>query len=530
MTSFAAPGVSARPSGRSIPGIAAVAAVCDRMSRPLWLGPRGFPGPGSMKPNTALGLILLGIALWSIAVRPGGAVARWIGLSAAAAALIGILTLVEYLIDRDLWIDHLLFARVGRMGANSAFGLAALGSGLLAIGLGARRQIAEMCAVLAGAVALTALIGYLYGVMPLTRLTAAATQMAFSTALLFLVLSAGILRAVPGGWMARVLTSDGPGSFASRRLLPVIFGALIVLGWLRLKGQEAGLYGTEFGLSIMVLATIAVLTGAILWSAESLDRAEAARRREEDWRLAAEARFAAMQEADRLKSQFLADMSHELRTPLNAIIGFTELIHDGKVGPASSKYKEYLSDVLASANHLLMLINEVLDLAKVESGKLELRPQPLALDRLATEVENGLRGLSARKQISIATDIDPALNDLFLDASRLKQVLYNFLSNALKFTPPEGKVTLRARPEGPGFFRLEVEDTGIGIREEDLPRLFQEFQQVHTKGATDEPGTGLGLALTRRIVEAQGGQVGVRSSFGEGSVFYAVLPRHAGIL
>ncbi|HEX9507558.1 MAG TPA: PAS domain S-box protein, partial [Myxococcales bacterium] len=232
-------------------------------------------------------------------------------------------------------------------------------------------------------------------------------------------------------------------------------------------------------------------------------------------------------EANRMKSEFLANMSHELRTPLNAIIGFAELMHRGKVGHVSAEHKEYLGDILTSSKHLLQLINDVLDLAKVESGKMEFRPEKVDLAKLVGEVRDILRGLAASKRIQVAADVDPAVASAVVDPARLKQVLYNYLSNALKFTPEDGRVAIRIAPEGPDFFRLDVEDTGIGIRKDDLVRLFVEFQQLDTSSAKKHQGTGLGLALTRRIVENHGGSVHVRSSFGQGSTFSALLPREA---
>jgi protein-histidine pros-kinase len=230
-------------------------------------------------------------------------------------------------------------------------------------------------------------------------------------------------------------------------------------------------------------------------------------------------------EANRMKSEFLANMSHELRTPLNAIIGFTELMHKGKVGPISADHKEYLGDILTSSKHLLQLINDVLDLAKVESGKVEFRPEEVDLPRIIGEVRDILRGLAAGKGIRVETKFDPSVKVATVDPARTKQVLYNYLSNAIKFTPDNGQVTIRLSPAGPDRFRLDVEDTGIGIREEDFGRLFMEFQQLDTSSVKKYQGTGLGLALTKRIVEAQGGTVEVRSAVGRGSTFSAILPR-----
>jgi PAS domain S-box-containing protein len=232
-----------------------------------------------------------------------------------------------------------------------------------------------------------------------------------------------------------------------------------------------------------------------------------------------------IQETSRLKSEFLANMSHELRTPLNAIIGFTELLHDGQVRPEMPEYQEFLGDILASGKHLLQLINDILDLSKVEAGKLEFHPERLDLPTLIGEVIAILRTIAAEKRIFIETAIQPDLGELVLDGSRLKQVLYNYVSNAIKFTPQGGRVVIKAGADGAGAFRLEVQDTGIGIAPDDLQRLFSEFQQLSAGAAKNHGGTGLGLALTKRLVEAQGGTVGVISEPNKGSNFFAVIPR-----
>ena len=231
-----------------------------------------------------------------------------------------------------------------------------------------------------------------------------------------------------------------------------------------------------------------------------------------------------IEQANRLKSEFLANMSHELRTPLNGIIGFAELMHDEKVGPVSRDHKEYLHDILTSGRHLLQLINDVLDLSKVEAGKLEFAPERCDPAALVGEVCEIVRPLAAKKRIRITAECEPSLT-VDADVRSLKQILYNYISNAVKFTPGEGAVTVRVAAHDAKYFRIEVEDTGVGIRREDLSRLFVEFQRLESAGAEREPGTGLGLALTKKIVEAQGGRVGVRSAPGQGSIFEAILPR-----
>jgi PAS domain S-box-containing protein len=233
-----------------------------------------------------------------------------------------------------------------------------------------------------------------------------------------------------------------------------------------------------------------------------------------------------IQEASRLKSEFVANMSHELRTPLNSIVGFTELMNDKRFGPLPDQYQEFAHIMHASAQHLLQLINDILDLAKVESGKIDFQPEHVDLPAVIGETTAIINGLAARRKIALRVEIDETLGRVYLDPMRLKQVLYNYLSNAVKFTPEGGRVALRARAEEGDRFRIEVEDTGIGIKPEDEHKLFIEFQQLDASSAKKFPGSGLGLALTKRLVEAQGGTVGVRSLFGSGSTFFATLPRH----
>ncbi|MET0384082.1 MAG: PAS domain S-box protein [Burkholderiaceae bacterium] len=229
-------------------------------------------------------------------------------------------------------------------------------------------------------------------------------------------------------------------------------------------------------------------------------------------------------ESNRLKSQFLANMSHELRSPLNAIIGFSDLLCSEGMRVDASKRQQFIGHIRTSGRHLLQLINDVLDLSKVESGKFEFFPEPVDLSAVIAEVNTVLFTQIQRKRQRVSADVDPVVSQVRIDPSRLKQGLYNYLSNAIKFTPDGGLIMVRAIPDSPGFFRIEVEDSGVGIAEVDLPRLFVEFQQLDASYTKRHQGTGLGLALTRRLVEAQGGSVGVRSQQGIGSVFHLRLP------
>ncbi|TMG37475.1 MAG: hypothetical protein E6H92_08125 [Chloroflexi bacterium] len=225
----------------------------------------------------------------------------------------------------------------------------------------------------------------------------------------------------------------------------------------------------------------------------------------------------------RIKSQFLANMSHELRTPLNAIIGFSEMLQREAFGPLQPKQHRYVDNILSSGRHLLTLINDVLDLSKVEAGKMELRLGRVAVRDLLRETATVMKGMADRKEISL--DAEETSESLCVtgDVIRLKQVIFNLLSNAIKFTPAGGSVRLRAAA-GQGFAVISVEDTGVGIASEDQQRIFDEFQQLASGDSREFQGTGLGLALTQRLVDLHGGQITVASEVGKGSTFTFTVP------
>ncbi|RZL29415.1 MAG: response regulator, partial [Rubrivivax sp.] len=225
------------------------------------------------------------------------------------------------------------------------------------------------------------------------------------------------------------------------------------------------------------------------------------------------------------KSLFLANMSHELRTPLNAVIGFADLLAMSQAPIDEARQREWLQHISSSGRHLLNMINGVLDLSKIEAGKMDFHPEPVDLPALVADVVGTVAVLAEQRGLQLSSSIAPELHGLVLDPARLKQVLLNYLSNAIKFTPAGGRVALRMVGEGPRLWRLEVQDSGIGIPPDRTGQLFVEFQQLDDGLAKRHQGSGLGLALTRRLVEAQGGRVGVYSEPDRGSLFYAVLPR-----
>ena len=227
--------------------------------------------------------------------------------------------------------------------------------------------------------------------------------------------------------------------------------------------------------------------------------------------------------ANRHKSEFLANMSHELRTPLNAIIGFSEVLGERLFGELNEKQAEYTDDILSSGRHLLSLINEILDLSKVEAGRMELElaafDLPLAIDNARTFV----RERATRHGISIDLTVDERLGEFMGDERKIKQILLNLLSNAVKFTPEGGRIGINAR-QADGSVEISVSDTGVGIAPEDQPKIFEEFRQVGSDYAHKGEGTGLGLTLAKKFVELHGGKIWVESEVGKGSKFTFTLP------
>jgi signal transduction histidine kinase len=229
-----------------------------------------------------------------------------------------------------------------------------------------------------------------------------------------------------------------------------------------------------------------------------------------------------LEQASRAKSEFLANMSHELRTPLNAILGFTEMILDDLYGEVPPELKEPLADIQTNGKHLLRLINDVLDLSKIEAGRMELALGDYAVEDVVATVRASLRSLATEKGLDLVTEVEENLPDAYGDSKRITQCLLNLVGNALKFTK-HGRVSVGVGRQGE-LLRYRVADTGIGIPAEQLDAVFAEFRQVDTTTTRDFGGTGLGLSITKRFVEMHGGRIWVESELGKGSTFYFTIP------
>ena len=272
-----------------------------------------------------------------------------------------------------------------------------------------------------------------------------------------------------------------------------------------------------------------------------------ARAREKHAREQVETANVQLAEASRVKSDFLASMSHELRTPLNSILGFSEILQDELFGTLNEKQKECATDIYSSGRHLLSLINDILDLAKVESGKMDLELSSFLLKDVLSSSMSMFKEKAMKHNIKLGLETGPEADiEIEADERKLKQIMFNLLSNAVKFTPDGGSVHVAARrvvrdlglgiggenlnpkPQTPtpdrDFVEISVTDTGIGIKTEDMPKLFKEFTQLESVYTRQYTGTGLGLALTKKLVELHRGNIRVESEFGKGSTFTFVIP------
>jgi signal transduction histidine kinase len=331
-----------------------------------------------------------------------------------------------------------------------------------------------------------------------------------------------------------VIAGRRGGAFAAG--LPgiyVIVGTILfaIRGW-----AAAGLHLVAFGISygivvsttdgyaapltwwIAVMVAVVSCGGFVRWLVRNVGDLVVA---EHDAREKAEEASAGLVVVSRAKSEFLARMSHELRTPLNAILGFADVLRDQLVGPLNERQVSYVDDIAESGRHLLALVDDVLDLSRVESGAIPLDIRPLDVGRTLEDARRMLRQRSALHGIRVSIEVDPRVPIIEADERKMRQVVVNLLANAVKFTPRGGRVIVTARPGASGGVRIAVEDTGVGIAPDDIERIFEQFEQV--AGVTE--GTGLGLPLARRLVELHGGRLWAESTPGRGSTFAFELPR-----
>jgi signal transduction histidine kinase/ActR/RegA family two-component response regulator len=294
-----------------------------------------------------------------------------------------------------------------------------------------------------------------------------------------------------------------------------------VIGTLNVESSEFDAFSPD---DQRLLTTLASNLAILIERARLFDEVEAARAQLEQRAQALEGANAKLKELDRLKSQFLANMSHELRTPLNSVIGFSEVLIDGLLGEMPPEQKECVENIYVSGEHLMALINDVLDLSKIEAGHMELAPETFDVRRVIENVERTVKPMFEEKSQTLIIEQRDDLPPLTADRVRLRQILLNLLSNAHKFTPAEREIRLSCGLADQATMVFSVTDTGIGIKPEDQEIIFEEFRQADGPAGWEAEGTGLGLAISKRLVEMHGGSIWLESEYGEGTTFSFLLP------
>jgi signal transduction histidine kinase len=472
----------------------------------------GLPSLIGMKANTALCFVLIGVSLWSLQIKnstPPGRAKHWIAcVCAFFVCLIGLLSFCEYLFGWNLGIDQLLFKELvgakgtsflGRMAPTVALNFIIIGLALLLLDVKSKHNCypSQCLMLLAGTISFFALIGYAYG-FKLFYEVSTYTAMALSTTILFNITFLGILFARPNNGFMMLLASESISGRMLRWLLCTTIVIMFILGYLNIEGERLGLYESVAGTAVFTTIRIIIFVILIWMVAKLLDKMEEA--------LRAAKEVAAV--AERAKSEFISSMSHELRTPLNSIIGFSRVMETEHYGKLNEKYKEYIKYILEGGQDLLNLINDILDLSKIEAGKMELNLTKLditaLLDRLVNIVKEKAETHSIKMQLKIAPNVP---GEIEVDERKIKQVLFNFLSNAFKFTPEGGSISLEAKMISDKEIEFSVIDNGPGIKNENQAKLFVSFERLNST----KEGSGLGLALSKRIVSLWNGKIGLVS-------------------
>jgi signal transduction histidine kinase/CheY-like chemotaxis protein len=472
----------------------------------------------TMKANTAVCVILLGIALLALTRQVNNKTAVFI--FAGASTLIALLTLSQYVFDVNLGIDTLLFREPpgspatnapGRMGFPAITSFTILGVALLfSTGSIWMRRAAGWLAVAALALSSLPLLGYLYGASQLYSV-ARLTGIAFQTAAIIAVLAVGVITGVREFGFISLLESRTSGALMFRRLgVPLVLIALVV-GWIRVEGQNAGLYDTAFGTAARTLVEILSLLGLLWWTARGLNRAEET-----------------LREADRRKDEFIATLSHELRNPLAPIRSAVEIMRNQRAAPSQLAASRDMID--RQVSHMARLIDDLLDVGRIARNKVKLRKEAVEMREAIRQTIESCEPQLKEKRHSLSVDLPGSPVYIDGDPVRISQILGNLLNNACKFTELNGRIAF-ALENSETDVTIRVSDNGVGIPANRLEGVFEMFEQVDPSNDVNRSGLGIGLSLTKQLVELHGGTItAISEGDGLGTTFIVKLPRLVGTI
>lgn len=476
----------------------------------------------AMFPNAAICAVVGGLALVGLALglesRAGIFVVRALAM---CMALVGVLTLLEHIADVNLGIDTLIFNKPWgqrastapmRMGPPASASFTLLGWAIwLATSSSQWRRFGSALALLVMSITLLSLTGYSFGADQLFGI-ARLTGIAFQTSTILAALSVGLMTSIPEHGFVAVLRRDDAGGAVLRRLTVAIIVVPLVLGWLRLVGQQAGFYDLAFGTAVRTVVEIILLFGLLWWTANGISKQSQGRRAAEQ----------AARQADRRKDEFLATLAHELRNPLAAIGNAMQLLRHADHDPAVTRQAQ--DTLQRQFSKMVRLVDDLLDIGRITRDKLELRKARTELKPVILQAIETTRALpeGAGHDLQVALPTEP----IWLDADpvRLSQVFSNLLTNACKFSDAGGTVSITAARQG-DVAVVTVKDSGIGIEPDKRESIFQMFEQVDQSLERTHSGLGIGLTLVKRLVELHGGSIAAHSEgLGRGSQFVVRLP------
>ena len=433
-------------------------------------------------------------------------------------AFVAFFKLIEYALGWHAGIDLQLFREkllTNQMAPNTVLNFFLIGCALVILDKPTNRRY-HPSEFLLLAVVLTsffAAMGYIYNVSSITRIAPFYISMSFNTALSFLLLCLAAFCSRPQHGLMKIVSGDSLGSVTIRRLLPVSIFLPVVLSVLSLQGQKAGIYGTELGVAIYTISVVIIFALVIWFNAQLLNQMDLKRKWAEEKTL----------EATRVKSEFTSMVSHELRTPLTVIKESVSIVYDGSAGAINADQKDFLETAKSNVDRLGRLINDVLDYQKLESQNVEFKMVEQDINKVIAEIGQSFVLPLKNKGLELRLHLDPDLPHLKFDTDKIIQVLINLTNNAMKFTE-KGTITLASEMIGNNAVKVSVTDQGGGIKKEDLGKLFQSFSQISTGTGRQTGGTGLGLVISKKIIENHKGQMQVASVYGQGSTFYFILP------